>query len=163
MKLPNPKIIHLVAQFSALYDGQPWYGDSLCLTLETITPAKAYWQPVDGAHSIAQITSHMIYWRQSLIKKLNGDLDSNPSMESEENWKTNELLKKAGWRSLLNSLAESQAQLLTLLAKQKDSILKKKYSEKGTFQDIIHGVLQHDLYHTGQLAYLKNIYHTKKN
>ncbi len=84
-------------------------------------------------------------------------------MESEENWKTNELLKKAGWRSLLNSLAESQAQLLTLLAKQKDSILKKKYSEKGTFQDIIHGVLQHDLYHTGQLAYLKNIYHTKKN
>ena len=62
----------------------------------------------------------------------------------------------------MNSLAESQAQLLTLLAKQKDSILKKKYSDKATFQDLINGILQHDLYHTGQIAYLKSIYRANK-
>jgi uncharacterized damage-inducible protein DinB len=162
MKPTNPKVSHYVAQFSAMYDGHPWYGDSLCQILESITPAKAYWQPTNGAHSIAQITSHMIYWRQSLIKRLNGDFDYKPSMKSDENWKSNELLKKARWKSLLNSLAESQAQLLTLLARQKDSILKQKYSDKATFQDLINGILQHDLYHTGQIAYLKSIYTNRK-
>lgn len=162
MKSPNPKVSQFVAQFSTMYDGQPWYGDSICQILENITPAKAYWRPTNGSHSIAQITSHMIYWRQSLIKRLNGDLEYKPSMKSEENWKSNEQLKKMGWKSLMNSLAESQAQLLTLLAKQKDSILKKKYSDKATFQNLINGILQHDLYHTGQIAYLKSIYRTKK-
>lgn len=162
MKLSNPKINQLIAQFSVMYDGQPWYGDSICHILENITPAKAYWQPIKGSHSIAQITSHMIYWRQSLIKKLNGDLEYKPSMKSEENWKSNDQLKKVGWRSVINSLAESQAQLLNLLAKQKDSILKKKYSDKATYQDLINGILQHDLYHTGQIAYLKSIYRAKK-
>jgi len=162
MKLSNPKISQFVAQFSALYDGQPWFGNSICEILEKITPAKAYWQPNHGAHTIAQITSHMIYWRQSLIKRLIGDLEYKSSMESIDNWKSNDQLKKEGWKSLMNSLAESQAQLLTLLAKQKDSILQKKYSDKTTFQDLINGILQHDLYHTGQIAYLKSIYRIRK-
>lgn len=162
MKPSNPKVSQFVTQFTAIYDGQPWYGDSLCKILGNITPAKAYWQPTKGSHSIAQIISHMIYWRQSLIKRLNGDLEYKPSMKSDENWKSIDQLKKTGWKSLMNSLAESQAQLLTLLAKQKDSILKQKYSDKATFQDLINGILQHDLYHTGQIAYLKSTYRTKK-
>ncbi len=161
MKSLNPKVSQLVAQFTAIYDGQPWYGDSICQILESITPAKAYWQPTNGSHSIAQIISHVIYWRQSLVKRLDGDLEYKPSMGSGDNWKSNEQLKKVGWKSLMNSLAESQAQLLTLLAKQKDSMLKKKYSDKVTFQELINGILQHDLYHTGQIAYLKSIYRTK--
>lgn len=162
MKPSNPKVSQFVTQFTAIYDGQPWYGDSMCQILENITPAKAYWQPSKGSHSIAQIISHMIYWRQSLIKRLNGDHEYKASMKSDENWKSIDQLKKTGWKSLMNSLAESQAQLLTLLAKQKDSILKQKYSDKATFQDLINGILQHDLYHTGQIAYLKSIYRTKK-
>jgi uncharacterized damage-inducible protein DinB len=162
MSVPNPKLSHYVAQFSAMYDGIPWYGDSICHIIESITPVKAYWQPTQGAHSIAQLVSHMIYWRQALIKRLNGDLDYKPSMKSEDNWKSHEQLKKLGWKSLLKSLDESQSQLLTLLSNQKDSLLKKKYSEKATFHDLINGILQHDLYHTGQIAYLKNIYQKKK-
>lgn len=162
MKSSNPKISRFAAQFSAMYNGKPWFGDSICQILKSITPAKAYWQPNDGAHSIAQITSHMIYWRQSLIKRLNGDLDYKPSMTSEDNWRSNEQLKKTGWKSLQKSLHESQALLLSVLTKQKDSILNKKYSDKANYQDLINGILQHDLYHTGQIAYLKSIYRNKK-
>jgi uncharacterized damage-inducible protein DinB len=83
-------------------------------------------------------------------------------MQSDENWKSNEQLKKEGWKSLMNSLAESQGQLLSLLSKQKDSLLKKKYSDQATFQEVITGILQHDLYHTGQIAYIKSIYPKNK-
>lgn len=161
MKSANPLISQYAAQFIAVYHGEPWYGDSICQILESITPAKAFWQPVRDAHSIAQLTSHMIYWRQALIKRLDNDLEYKPSMKSEDNWKSNEQLKREGWKSLKRSLDESQIQLLSLLLKQKDAILKKKYSDKATFQDLITGILQHDLYHAGQIAYLKSIYRNK--
>ena len=162
MKSLNPKVNQFIEQFTALYDGQPWYGDSLCQILENVTPRKGFWQPAQDAHSIAQLISHLIYWRQSLIKRLAGDLHYKSSMQSDENWKSNEQLKKEGWKSLMNSLAESQAQLLSLLSKQKDSLLKKKYSDQATFQEVITGILQHDLYHTGQIAYIKSIYPKNK-
>ncbi len=162
MRQPNPKLNLYTAQFAAMYDGQPWYGDSICHILESITPAKAYWQPTPNAHSIAQLVSHMIYWRLALIKRLEGDVEYKPSMKSEDNWKSNEQLKKKKWKLLKKSLEESQTKLLSLLSKQKDTLLNKKYSEKATFLDLINGILQHDLYHTGQIAYLKSIYHQKK-
>jgi len=67
-----------------------------------------------------------------------------------------------GWKSLRSSLDSSQSQLLSLLSKQKDTLLKKKYSEKATYAELINGILQHDLYHTGQIAYLKSIYQLNK-
>ncbi len=83
-------------------------------------------------------------------------------MKSEDNWKSNDQLKRMGWKALKKNLEESQTHLLSLLAKQKDVILKKKYSDTATFQDLITGILQHDLYHTGQTAYLKSICHNDK-
>jgi hypothetical protein len=35
------------------------------------------------------------------------------------------------------------------------------YSDKATFQHLINGILQDDLYHAGQIAYPKSIYHKK--
>jgi len=162
MRSHDPKMIRFAAQFAAMYNGEPWYGDSICQILKGISPDIAFWQPTDNAHSIAQITSHMIYWRQSLINRLNGDLDYKSSMTSEDNWRSSEQLKKQGWKSILKSLDQSHDLLLALLVKQKDSILNKRYSDKASYQDLINGILQHDLYHTGQIAYLKSIYHNKK-
>ena len=162
MKSSNPKLSQYSTQFAAMYDGHPWYGESICQILEKVTPAKAYWQPAKGAHSIVQIVSHMIYWRQALIKRLAGNLEYKPSMKSEENWKSNDQLKKIGWKSLKQLLTTSQEQLLALLSKENDSLLKRQYSDKATFQDLINGILQHDLYHSGQIAYLKSIYHNNK-
>lgn len=162
MESSNHRITHYVEQFTEVYNGKPWYGNSIYHMLESITPANAFWQPVDGSHTIAQITSHIIYWRLPLIKRWDGNFEYKPSAKSEDNWKTNEQLKKVGWKTLRKSLDESQIHLLSLLAQQKDAILKKKYSDKITFQELINGILQHDLYHIGQIAYLKSIYHNKK-
>jgi len=162
MAATNSKLLWFAAQFEALYNGRPWYGTPLLELVKPVTPAKAFWQPKKNAHSIAQLISHIIYWRQPLIKRLSGDLDYTPSVQSEDNWKINEQLRKKGWKSLLQSLEESQHLLVTLLTNHKDSLLKKKYSDNLTYQELINGILQHDLYHTGQVAYLKNIYQRKK-
>jgi uncharacterized damage-inducible protein DinB len=161
MKPVNPKISGFVTHFGAHYNGKPWYGDSLITILDEVDSTQAFWQPKSSAHCIAQIVAHIIYWRMSLIKKLEGDTTYKPSMQSEDNWKDISSLKKLGWKKLNNELAVSQKKLIDLLSCQKDTLLKRKYSEKATYEGIIHGILQHDIYHIGQIAYLKSLAKSK--
>jgi uncharacterized damage-inducible protein DinB len=155
------KIQELVAQFKRVYSESPWYGDSILGIINQISDEAAFWQPNKNAHSIAQIVWHMIYWREAIIKRLEGDVVYRPSMKSEENWSNDAKLKTIKWKSIKELLAESQEKLITLLNKQDDSLLDKAYTEKATYGELITGIFQHDLYHLGQIAYLKSIHSSK--
>lgn len=156
--MPTKKIQELVTQFATMYEGTPWYGDSMTDILDDVPDEAAFWTPTRGAHSIAQIIWHMVYWRQSLIKRLAGDKTYRGSIKSEDNWSTEAKLKALGWQSIQELFHTSQKQLVELLEKQKDSLLTEAFTEKATFNDLITGIAQHDLYHLGQVAYLKSIY-----
>lgn len=150
-----------IEQFARVYGESPWYGDSIQQIVNQVTEEAAFWQPTKNAHSIAQIVWHMVYWRHALIKRLEGDVAYKPSMKSEDNWSINENIKNSSWGKIKELLAESQEKIITLLKKQDDSLLDKAYSEKASYLDVINGIFQHDLYHLGQIAYLKSI-HTGK-
>lgn len=148
----------LIDQMQTNYEGSPWYGNSFVEIMDGIESDLAFWEPNPGAHSIAQLVWHIVYWRQSLIKRLAGDTLYKGSMKSMENWYTKEKLMETGWESIKFRFANSQHEMVSLLQKQNDSLLEEAYSEKATFRDLILGILQHDLYHMGQVAYLKSIY-----
>lgn len=150
-----------IEQFARVYGESPWYGDSIQQIVNQVTEEAAFWQPTKNAHSIAQIVWHMVYWRHALIKRLEGDVAYKASMKSEDNWSINENLKNSSWGKIKELLAESQEKLITLLKKQDDSLLDKAYSEKASYLDVINGIFQHDLYHLGQIAYLKSIHSGK--
>lgn len=155
------KIQELVGQFTRVYSESPWYGDSILGIINQVTDEAAFWQPSKNAHSIAQIVWHMIYWRLALIKRLEGDVAYKPSMKSEDNWSNDVKLKTISWKSIKGLLGESQEKIIALLNKQDDSLLDKAYSENATYEDLISGIFQHDLYHLGQIAYLKSIHSGK--
>ena len=152
------KIKELVREFTSVYSESPWFGDSILGIISQVTDEGAFWQPNKNAHSIAQIVWHMIYWRQAIIKRLEGDIVYKPSMKSEDNWSNDGKLKTTSWKNIKELLAESQEKLATLLDRQDDSLLDKAYTEKATYEELIAGIFQHDLYHLGQIAYLKSIH-----
>ncbi|MDZ7646902.1 MAG: DinB family protein [Cytophagales bacterium] len=145
-------------QFETTYEGKPWFGSSITKILSDVTEHMALWQPTENAHSIAQLVWHMTYWRQPLIKNLEGDLAYKSSMESQDNWSTPEKIRVVGWKNILKQFQESQERLVALLKIQDDSVLEKSYYKAGTYREIITGILQHDIYHLGQIAYIKSIY-----
>jgi len=100
----------------------------------------------------------MTYWRQALIKKLEGDLDYKASMESEDNWSRPEKISSLGWSKILEQFQESQEKVVELLKQQDNSFLEKLYYKAVTYREILTGILQHDIYHLGQIAYIKSIY-----
>jgi uncharacterized damage-inducible protein DinB len=152
------QVSEIVSQFVTTYKGKPWYGSSITKILSDVTEKVALWKPTENAHSIAQLVWHMTYWRQALIKKLEGDLDYKASMESEDNWISPEKIRSVGWKNILEQLQESQEKIVKLLKKQDDSLLEKPYYKAVIYHEIITGILQHDIYHLGQIAYVKSIY-----
>lgn len=154
----NKKIQELVTQFKSNFDGEPWFGNSIHVILNDVTAQTAFWTPKKNAHTIAQLVWHMVYWRQSLIKRLSGNTAYKGSMKSEDNWSTEIKLKALGWPAIQELLYTSQEKLIELLGKQSDSLLNESYIEKTTYLDLITGIIQHDIYHLGQIAYLKNLY-----
>jgi uncharacterized damage-inducible protein DinB len=59
------------------------------------------------------------------------------------------------WPEGLRMLDESQERLLAVLQQQDDSILNNVVKERNyNYRKLITGVIQHDIYHLGQIAYL---------
>ena len=143
--------------FSEIYDGDPWLGESFMEKLKDVTEKEAFTPPITGVHSIAELVAHVIYWRSPIIKKLKGEKNYVGLMDSPENWPSIDSLKSKGWKKLLDEFSESQKELLASLKKVNADFLQEEYKPGVTWDQLIEGVVQHDVYHLGQLGLVKKM------
>lgn len=145
------EIQKLISLFNQTFEEGAWHGPTVMETLRGVTAQQAAFRLPD-THSIAELTAHMVNWRMYALKKLQGDSDYDVS--DEVNFRFD-----GDWEGTLQELRESQNRLTTALASVSDSILQEHVPgarEEGlTFYRLLHGVIHHDLYHTGQIALLK--------
>ncbi|HEX8060509.1 MAG TPA: DinB family protein [Cyclobacteriaceae bacterium] len=146
-----------IKNFKQLYESGAWFGDTYMEKLADVTEKEAFTPPVKGVHTIAELVAHVIYWRSPIIKKLKGQKDYVGSVDSPENWVSLDKLKAKGWKAILNDFSESQKQLTTLLETTKPSFLKEEYSPGNSWDYVVDGIMQHDVYHLGQLALVKKM------
>lgn len=155
--MSNSKIMYYVNRFNEIYNGSPWYGETVEAKLNDVTDKNAFLQPVDVAHSVAEIISHMTYWRKGLLSHLEGDGSFMPAVESHDNWVSVAVLETKGWRKILDDFTQSQKKITELLASQNDQFLEKEYSIGSTFEYLIQGIIDHDVYHLGQIGLVKKL------
>lgn len=155
--MSNSKIMYYVNRFNEIYNGSPWYGETLEAKLNDVTDKNAFLQPVDVAHSVAEIVCHMTYWRKGLLSHLEGDGTFTPAVESPDNWVSVDTLTKEGWKKIFDDFNQSQKKTTQLLAKQNDEFLAKEYSKGSTFEYLIQGIIDHDVYHLGQIGLVKKL------
>ncbi len=139
------------------YDGQPWYGTPLRKLLGDVTAERAAAQPIAGAHSIWQEVRHVIGWRQFACRLLSGD--EAAELTDAENWPipAESDSGPAAWQQALDALAQTQDELQGAIARLTDEQLREKARGKPyNMYVLLHGILQHDAYHAGQIALLRN-------
>lgn len=137
----------------SLFNGQPWLDETFLKKTHTLSSTQAFQRPYPSVHSVAEILSHMIAWRQVLIERLEGNYAYQIHMQSSQDWPSVQQLQVLGWDALLQQLADNQARLIELLTQQSDEVLAIPYNEQGhTFDYLINGIIQHDLYHLGQIG-----------
>lgn len=156
MMTTTTNIDQLIDRFQEVYQGNPWYGDSFQRMLHDVTPEMAQAQP-PSHHSIAQLVWHMVKWRMPLLERLNGNLDFRASSDDPDNFPRYRPRTAEDWREALDTFARQQEEILSLLRQKSDSYLEEEYRDGHDMAWFINGVLQHDVYHIGQIGVVKTM------
>ncbi len=136
-------------QLRRAFEGECWHGPAVRQILEGITPEQAAARPVANAHSILELVLHMTVWKRAVAKWLAG---SREDVSPEQDWTP----APAGWPAALAGIEAAHRDLLAAVAKLDDAQLEHKIPIRDyTVYFALHGVVQHDVYHAGQIQLLK--------
>lgn len=152
----------IASHLNNIFDGDPWYGRPMRDILESTDPGLVFTSPAGGTHTIAELVAHMITWREFAIRRMEGDTEYLPDQEGSFDWKRFSHLQTDAWNVLMNRLKSSQRLLLTLLHQSDDSLLEHQVAGKPyTFRYLLQGIIEHELYHLGQIAYINRMHEEK--
>ena len=145
---------HIADQLARTFDGKAWHGDAITKILQGIDPEKASQKSVQHIHSIWEIVLHMIAWEQVVINSLHGE--TYKGVGGEQNWPPVKETTPEVWRFTLKRLEETTLKLKESILSFPEATLHENVpGQNFTFYVLIHGVIQHNLYHGGQIALLK--------
>jgi uncharacterized damage-inducible protein DinB len=152
------KVKLLTEKIEKVYNGNPWYGNSIKSVLNDIDPKIAFTKAARNVHTIAELVVHIIAWREFVISKIKSDNDFKITQKLSFDWKRIDRNEKTAWKSLLNALEKNQHEILTTLKKLDDDFLKLPVSRRRyNVEFLIEGGIQHDIYHLGQISLLKKM------
>ncbi len=135
------------------YEGGAWHGPSLREALEGVDAVAAARKPIAGAHSIWEITLHVSGWTDVVRRRIAGESVSEPD---EGDFPAIEDTSEGAWRAARALLEERVTRLRGAIADLDDSTLDEPYGSGGsTVYETLHGVVDHQVYHTGQIAALR--------
>lgn len=122
--------------------------------LEGVTPETAARKVLPEAHTIWEIVLHIAAWENFVGKRLAGEKVKGPT--GTEDWPVVRDTSPAAWRRTIDALVEGHNQLIRAVSKMGEEKLNETVpGKKFPFYVLIHGAVQHDLYHAGQIALLK--------
>lgn len=147
----NNTIQNLTRQLSGSMDGEPWVDETFSKKLTGLTEEQAFTRPLPSVHSVAEIVSHLLEWRISVLSVLQGGARTL-TMESPSNWKSNDFLRKEGWATLKNKFYKSQQDIIAFLEGQTDDYLEQTDREDHSYLYYTEGLIHHDMYHLGQIG-----------
>jgi uncharacterized damage-inducible protein DinB len=121
--------------------------------LEGVSAEGASKHAVRGAHSIWELVHHIGAWNTIVRRRLEGN---TAAVTAEQDWPPVRDASETAWKRALEVLSESRAALRTVAENLRDDQLEEKLAGSSVSRyAILHGVIQHDLYHAGQIAILK--------
>lgn len=153
----NNELKMYAAQLEESFSGEPWFGRNIQDILAEINENIAFQKP-NGQHSILELLFHMINWRQFTINRLQKMTEKGSSFFEENDWQVLDHNDKSLWQKGIEELNNSQHTLLNLLNKMKEEELQTPVQDRDyEYRTLINGIIQHDIYHLGQIAYIRKM------
>lgn len=146
------ELLFIQQQLIETYNGDPWYGRSLLSILQEVGAFKAWGAQVKNNHNNTVLLNHLINWRLFAISRFEVDSPDNSAFFEKHNFKMIIAPSAIDWQHALDRLARTQQHLLEHLDNKTDEILDRPVAEQQyNFRVLLHGIIQHDVYHIGQM------------
>jgi len=147
------EINRIVDQMDRAMNGEAWHGPHLEDLLQDVSAQQASAHPVKGAHSIWELVNHIAAWNFILANRARG---TAVTVTQEQDWPPVTDTSAASWKKALDNMRDARAQLRAATLLLNDVQLEDIAPGKDhSLYIMLHGGVQHDLYHAGQIAVLK--------
>jgi uncharacterized damage-inducible protein DinB len=146
----------LADQIRRAFEGNAWHGDSLLELLSDVDATIAAAHPIPHAHSIWELLLHVAAWDGAVGERLAGVA---VSLSNEANFPPVRNTSESAWRGALQFARQTHQELVQAVARFPDSRLRERVpGQRESYHDFFYmfsGIVQHELYHAGQIALLK--------
>ena len=134
-------------------NGDAWHGPALFEMLKGITAEKARRHPVSGVHSIWELVVHINTWQKTVCIRFDGEAYEP---DERENWPVIEDYSPKKWEKTLEDLYQTYQTLRKKILELPEPKLEEPVpGQNYDYYVLLHGIIQHTLYHAGQIAILK--------
>jgi len=145
----------ILNHYDGVLNGDAWHGDAVWPVLDNISAEEAAARPIPSAHTIWEIVMHMAFWENVAAQRLAG---LRSGLVEELNFPPMPAATEENWRKTLDQLRDSNRVVREALAKLDANKLDELTAAgKRTFYGEAHGILEHHVYHLGQVVLLKKM------
>ncbi len=144
---------NLADQLERGFRGGAWHGPAVAQSLAGVDAAIAARRPIPEAHSIWEIVLHLAAWMDVARRRIAGEAlgDLPPELD----WPAGGD-DEADWQAALTRLDEAHCRLHADVLSLEDGRLDDPVAGSDpTVRGLLLGVLQHNVYHAGQITLLK--------
>ena len=143
--IPTLKLI-LLEQLKTTHNVKDWFVPP-GIAVAGLTAEQVNWKDNSDNHSIAQLTTHLIFWNKQILDKFN---NAKPEAFSGDNKETFSPVTETSWNATVQKLDS----VLTAIENAVQNADDKKLS--GWYSTIAH-IGTHNAYHTGQIIYIRKM------
>lgn len=144
-------VASFVSQLEQAHQGGAWHGPSVNEALEGVDAAAASRRPVAGGHNIREIVHHVRVVDDAVRSHFSGEAAAD-----EADWPAAGEIGESEWQEELARLKASQQALRDAVANLPEGSLHENIPGKDlTYAAELFGILNHDLYHAGQISLLR--------
>ena len=136
----------LLEQLKTTHNVKDWFVPPN-IAVQGLTAEQANWKDSSDNHSIAQLTTHLIFWNTQLLDKFKG---ITPPAFDGNNKETFAPVDAASWNAAIQKLDSVLTEWEHAVESADDNKLKEWYSS------IAH-IGTHNAYHTGQIIYIRKM------
>ena len=154
----NKETQYIIKSFESTLSGQPWFGRAVYEIIGEVDEAKANTKPNGTEHSMIELLWHMNTWAEFVLGSLeNRNVDAMKAIEAND-WREIDP-KTHTWKKGLEQLKATHNKIVEILnQKTDDSFLGEIVPlRKFNFRFMLNGLIQHNIYHLGQVAYLRKM------
>jgi uncharacterized damage-inducible protein DinB len=147
----------LSKQLSDVLSGNPWHAESVYSIIEKVSFEAAYEKPTGSVHNIAEIVLHMVAWTEEVMDRMNGMTAGIPTSGD---WPETGIPDEQKWQNYVDDLKLVNVNLMGIIQNFEEEKWMKPIDDKRgdrpviTYEDLITGLIQHHIYHSGQIAIL---------
>jgi uncharacterized damage-inducible protein DinB len=146
----------LADQIRRAFEGDAWHGDSVLELFKGVNAKMAAAHPIKSAHSIWELVLHIAAWDGAALRRTRGEA---LELNDEENFPSVKDSSEAAWRKAMQHATHTHSKLVNAVAAFPESRLQEQVPGKAesyyNFFYLFSGIVQHELYHAGQIALLK--------